>query len=330
VNLREADFVEHLFIASTHDYVLIFSTKGKVYRMKVHELPVGSRHARGTAVVNLLPFEQTERIAAVINTKQFSPDEFLMFATKYGMVKKTAIQAYDRSRRDGIIAINLRDNDELISVRRVRTGEKVMMVSTAGKAIRWDESEARPMGRDTMGVKGMNIKEGEAVLGMEIAAEDSELFVVTERGYGKRTTVGEYPEHHRGGQGVKTISVTAKKGLLAGMKIVGAGHELMLISEEGVVIRVKAGDISKLGRSTQGVKVMNVAETDRVCAIARVTAGKKKPKVRGIAEGQGSLLEGETAPAAGAEADVDDRDLEAEELVAEEFEDAEDGELAEE
>ncbi|PKQ16822.1 MAG: DNA gyrase subunit A [Actinobacteria bacterium HGW-Actinobacteria-7] len=331
VNLREADFVEHLFIASTHDYVLFFSTKGKVYRMKVHELPVGSRHARGTAVVNLLPFEQTERIAAVINTKTFSPDEFLMFATKHGMVKKTAIQAYDRSRRDGIIAINLRDDDELISVRRVKTGERVMMVSTAGKAIKWDEAEARPMGRDTMGVKGMNIKKGESVLGMEIAPDDSELFVVTERGYGKRTTVAEYPEHHRGGQGVKTIAVTPKKGMLAGMKIVGAGHELMLISEEGVVIRVKAGDISKLGRSTQGVKVMNVAETDRVCAIARVSAGKKKAKVRGISEGQGSLLDGEELPGSelGAE-DVDERDLEAEDLVAEEFEDAEDGELAEE
>ncbi len=154
VNLKDNDFVEHLFIASTHDYVLIFSTRGKVYRLKVHELPLGSRHAKGAAVVNLLPFEQTEKIAAVINTKTFSPDEFLLFATKHGMVKKTAIQAYDRSRRDGIIAINLRDDDELISVRRVRDGEKVMMVSTAGKAIKWDESEARPMGRDTMGVKG--------------------------------------------------------------------------------------------------------------------------------------------------------------------------------
>ncbi len=329
VNLKDQDFVEHLFIASTHDYVLIFSTRGKVYRMKVHELPLGSRHAKGAAVVNLLPFEQTEKIAAVINTKTFSPDEFLMFATKHGMVKKTAIQAYDRSRRDGIIAINLRDDDELISVRRVMTGEKVMMVSTAGKAIKWDESEARPMGRDTMGVKGMNIKPGEACLGMEIAPEGSELFVVTERGYGKRTMVGEYPEHHRGGQGVKTIQVTPKKGPLSGMKIVGAAHELMLISEEGVVIRVKADDISKLGRSTQGVKVMNVSETDRVSAIARVAAGKKKAKPRGVAEGQTVLLEGE-AQATQADVQVDERDLEAEELVAEEFEDAEDGELAEE
>jgi DNA gyrase subunit A len=329
VNLRDNDFVEHLFIASTHDYVLIFSSRGKVYRMKVHELPVGSRHARGTAVVNLLPFEQTERIAAVINTKEFKDDEYLMFATSHGMVKKTAIKAYDRSRRDGIIAINLRDDDELISVRRVKTGERVMMVSTAGKAIKWDEAEARPMGRDTMGVKGMTIKSGEKVLGMEIAPANDELFVVTERGYGKRTTVSEYPEHHRGGQGVKTIAVTPKKGMLAGMKIVGANHELMLISEEGVVIRVKAEDISKLGRSTQGVKVMNVSETDRVCAIARVSAGKKKPvKPRGVGEGQGSLLEG--PPPAVEDTEAGGSELDADELLNDEFDDAEDGAITEE
>ncbi len=327
VNLRDADFVEHLFIASTHDYILVFSTKGKVYRMKVHELPVGSRHARGTAVVNLLPFEQTEKIAAVINTKVFSPDEYLMFATLHGMVKKTAIGAYDRSRRDGIIAINLRDNDELISVRRVKDGQKVIMVSSAGKAIKWDESEARPMGRDTMGVKGMTIKPGEAMLGMEIAPNESELFVVTERGYGKRTTIEEYPEHHRGGQGVRTIQVTPKKGPLTGMKIVQPQHELMLISEEGVVIRVKADDISKLGRSTQGVKVMNVAESDRVTAIARVSGGNKKKAPRGIAEGQGSLLEGAAPAPSDGSTDVLEDELE--ELMAEEFEDSDDADVAE-
>jgi len=331
VNLRDNDFVEHLFIASTHDYVLIFSSRGKVYRMKVHELPIGSRHARGTAVVNLLPFEQTEKIAAVINTKLFPADEYLMFATKHGMVKKTAIGAYDRSRRDGIIAINLRDADELISVRRVRTGESVMMVSTSGKAIKWDEAEARPMGRDTMGVHGMKVKQGDAILGMEIAPDNAELFVVTERGYGKRTQVSEYPEHHRGGQGVKTIQVTPKKGPLTGMKIVLPQHELMLISEEGVVIRVKADDISKLGRSTQGVKVMNVAETDRVSAIARVSGNKKKAaKVRGIGEGQGNLLEpGVEGESVEQDDPTDDLDLAAEELVAEEFEDGEEGLIAE-
>jgi len=317
VNLKENDFVEHLFISSTHDYVLFFSTKGKVYRMKVHELPVGSRHARGTAAVNLLPFEQDEKIAAAITTREFTADDYLLFATRDGMVKKTAMQAYDRSRRDGIIAIALRDDDELISVRRVTAGQKVMMVSASGKAIKWDEDQARPMGRDTMGVRGMNVKRGDdRVLGMEIAPDGSELFVVTERGYGKRTTVQEYPEQNRGGMGVKTIQVTEKKGRLAGMKIVMPGHELMLISHEGVVIRVKSEDISQLGRSTQGVKVMNVAETDRVVALARVTGSKKKKKA--APEGQQVLVEDDTvAPG------MSERDAEAEELVSEEFDEEE-------
>ena len=329
VNLRENDFVEHLFISSTHDYVLFFSSKGKVYRLKVHELPVGSRHARGTAIVNLLPFAQDERIAAVINTREFGAEDYLLFATKLGMSKKTAMEAYDRSRRDGLIAINLRDNDELISVRRVHARQRVMMVSTAGKAILWDEADARPMGRDTMGVKGMALKSGETVLGMEIAPEGSELFVVTERGYGKRTPISEYPTQKRGGMGVKTIQVTPKKGPLAGMKIVQPDHELMLISEEGVVIRVRAEDISRLGRSTQGVKVMNVSEADRVRAIARVVAGKKRKAAR-VAEGQGELLPADgSAPApesAAAPAPLTgvDREAEAEALVSEEFEELED------
>jgi DNA gyrase subunit A len=317
VNLKENDFVENLFISSTHDYVLFFSTKGKVYRMKVHELPVGSRHARGTAAVNLLPFEQDEKIAAAITTRDFGADDFLLFATRDGMVKKTALSAYDRSRRDGIIAIALKDNDELISVRRVRPDMRVMMVSASGKAIKWDESQARPMGRDTMGVRGMNVKAGDDhVLGMEIAPDDAELFVVTARGYGKRTSVKDYPLQNRGGMGVKTIQVTDKKGRLAGMKVVFPQHELMLISHEGVVIRVNAEDISRLGRSTQGVKVMNVGDSDSVVAIARVTAGKKKRKV--VPEGQQVLVADDTVPPG-----MDEREAEAEALVSEEFEDEE-------
>ncbi len=317
VNLKESDFVEQLFISSTHDYVLFFSTKGKVYRLKVHEIPVGSRHARGTAVVNLLPFEQDERIAAAITTREFSADEYLLFATSHGMVKKTAIQAYDRSRRDGIIAINLRNGDELIAVRRVKQGERVMMVSAEGKAITWDESDARPMGRDTTGVRGMNVKDDDRVLGMEIVYPGSELFVVTERGYGKRTPVDQYPIQNRGGMGVKTIQVTEKKGRLAGMKIVMPGHELMLISEEGVVIRVKAEDISQLGRSTQGVKVMNVGEADRVSAIARVSAKKRKRPA--AVEGQQALIEEPEDRVPG----MTDREAEAEELVSEDFDEDE-------
>lgn len=278
VNLKDNDFVEHLFIASTHAYMLFFSTKGKVYRVKVYELPEASRHARGTAIVNILPLEKGETISAVIASKDFPEDEFLMFATEQGMVKKTSMRLYDRTRRDGLIAINLKENDSLITVKRVASGQKVMMVSSAGKAISWDESEARAMGRDTMGVRGMTLPEGARVLGMEIARPETELLVITEKGYGKRTPTTEYPIHHRGGQGVFTITMTDKKGLLAAMKVVTIDDELMIISEEGVVVRTPVSGVSQLGRSTQGVRVMNVAENDKVTAIAIVTIGKKKKK----------------------------------------------------
>lgn len=315
VKLKENDFVEQLFIASTHDYMLFFTSKGKVYRQKVHQIPLGSRQAKGTPVVNLLPIEDDEKVATVINTRDFPADEYLLFATAHGMVKKTAFDAYKNVRSNGLIAINLRDADELIAVRRVAPGMKVMMVSSAGKAIRFDESEARPMGRDTTGVHGIRIdvKGGDRVLGMEIAPDDSDLFVITERGYGKRTKVTEYTEHHRGGGGMSTIKMTDKKGKIAAMKIINEKHEMMIVSEEGVVIRVKAGDISELSRATQGVKVMNVDDSDRVVAVARVAGGKKKKKE--IIEGQTELLTEEisgqmkTEVPADAEDDIDEDEI---------------------
>ena len=276
VSLKDNDYVEHLFVASTHSYMLFFSTAGKIYRLKVYELPEASRHARGTAIVNLLPLQKGETISAVIATKDFPEDEYLMFATEHGMVKKTTMDLYDRTRRDGLIAINLKEGDQLISVRRVAVGEKVIMVSSAGKAIMWSEGEVRAMGRDTMGVKGMTVPADAHVLGMEIAKPGSDLFVITEKGYGKRTSIDEYPEHHRGGQGVFTITMTDKKGLLSVMKIVKPNDEIMIISEEGVVVRTPVSGISELGRSTQGVRVMNVADKDRVTAVAISSTGKKK------------------------------------------------------
>ena len=278
VNLKEEDFVEELFVASTHDYVLFFSNKGKVYRLKVHELPIGQRTARGSHISNLVPFSEGEHSAAVITCRSFPEDDFLMFATKNGTVKKTAMSAYDRTRKDGIIAINLRDNDELVNVRRVREGEKVILVSTDGKAIMFPESDVRPMGRDTSGVRGITLKGDATMLGMEITNGKGDLFIITEKGYGKRTPVAEYPEHKRGGQGVYTITMTAKKGQLAACRVVGPQHELMIVSGDGVVIRVKVNDISKLGRSTQGVKIMSVADNDSVCALARMVAARPDAK----------------------------------------------------
>ena len=277
VNLKDEDFVEELFVASTHDYVLFFSNRGKVYRLKVHELPIGQRTARGTAMVNLVPFAEGEHATAVITCRNFPDDEYLMFATVNGTVKKTAMSAYDRTRRDGIIAINLREGDELVNVRRVREGDKVVLVSTDGKAIMFPENEVRPMGRDTSGVRGITLKGDAKMLGMEITNGNGDLFVITEKGYGKRTPVSDYPEHKRGGQGVFTITMTEKKGNLVACRIVGPQHELMIMTNEGVVIRVKAKDISRLGRSTQGVRVMNLDDNDAVSAVARMAAAKKKP-----------------------------------------------------
>ena len=309
VNLKDADFVEHLFVASTHSYMLFFSTKGKVYRLKVYEIPEAGRHARGTAIVNLLPLEKGESISAVIATKDFPAEEFLMFATAQGNVKKTSMDQYDRTRRDGLIAINLQDGDDLISVKRVAKGEKVIMVSSAGKAILWDESEARAMGRGTMGVRGMNVPADAHVLGMEIAKPGTDLFVITEKGYGKRTKIEEYPEHHRGGQGVYTITMTHKKGLLSVMKIVGPDDEIMIVSEDGVIVRTPVKGISELGRSTQGVKVMNVADKDKVCAVAIASTGKKKAKKAAPAdENQMGLLEEESEEGTLAIDDLDDLD----------------------
>ena len=289
-NLKEDDVIDEMFIASTHDYVLIFSNRGKVYRLKVHELPIGSRHARGTAVVNLLPFEEGEKIAAVISTRDFPDDEYLLFATKQGMVKKTVMSAYDRSRRDGIIAINLKKDDDLLNVRRVSEGKKVIMATTEGKAIMFEESQVRATGRDTSGVRGITIKGDAEVLGMEITNGRGDLFVITEHGYGKRTPVEEYPTQNRGGQGVYTIQTTDKKGKLAAIKTVGPQHELFIITQEATVIRVKTAEISQTGRNTQGVKMMCVDDNDRVCAVARMTAKKKHKKPENVTAGQTELF----------------------------------------
>lgn len=321
VNLKEDDVIAEMFIASTHEYVLFFSNKGKVYRLKVHELPVGSRQARGTAIVNLLPFEEGEKIASVISCREFPDNEYLMFATANGMVKKTVMSAYDRSRRDGIIAINLKNDDRLLDVRRVREGDKVIMATTAGKAIVFAEDQVRATGRDTSGVRGITMKDGTEVLGMEISNGTGDLFVITERGYGKRTPVADYPEQNRGGQGVYTIQMTDHKGSLAAMKTVGPQHELFIITEGATVIRVKTEDVSQTGRATQGVKMMSVIDGDRVTAVARMTSSEEKDKAPAEADDQVDLdsseADGEMPAPADERMDVDGGDGAPEDLLEE-------------
>ncbi|MGH2988124.1 MAG: DNA gyrase subunit A [Solirubrobacterales bacterium] len=276
MNLKEGDYIEHLHICSTHEFMLFFTNRGKVYRLKVYELPEGSRTSKGSALVNVLPLREGERVMAVKPTRDFSEGQYLAFATSKGLVKKTAFAAYNTPiRADGIIAIKVRDGDELVGVRLTSGDDDLLLVSKSGHASRFSENAVRPMGRDTSGVKGMNVAgkigtEPNRVLAMDVARDDTELFVVTENGYGKRTAVSEYPVKGRGTKGVLTIKLTEKKGGLAGALIVREHQDLLFISQNGMVQRTKAGGISQMGRATQGVRVMNIKDDDRVSAVALV------------------------------------------------------------
>jgi DNA gyrase subunit A len=275
MNLKEGDFVEHMFITSTHQYILFFTNKGKVYRLKVHELPLASRQARGQAVVNILPFAQDERIAAVITTSNFDEGQYLVMATKNGLVKKTPFGEYNTSRRDGIQAINLRKGDELIGVKITQGRDDLMLASAKGMTIRFSEQDVRPMGRTATGVRGMTLTPGDKVLAIEVVRDGADLLVVTEAGFGKRTLVSKYPRQMRGGRGVKTIK-NLEKGKLAGVKMVRADNELLFVSTEGIIIRTAAKDISQVGRNTWGVKVMNLKAADKISAVALVVDREKK------------------------------------------------------
>jgi DNA gyrase subunit A len=272
MELKDDDYIEHLFVASTHDYVLFFTSVGKVYRLKVHELPLGSRQSKGRAIVNLLPFRQGEQVRAVIQTRDFRDAEYLVCATRKGLVKKTKFAEYNTPlRADGIIAINLREGDELVGVRHTSGDDDVLLVSRKGQAIRFHESEARPMGRATGGVQGMRLRPGDEVIEVNIARNDADLLVVTENGYGKRTRLDEYPRKGRGGLGVKTVQLTEAKGQLAGTRVVRERDQVMLISTYGTVIKMPVEDIRRAGRATQGVIVMRLrGEDERVSSLAPV------------------------------------------------------------
>jgi DNA gyrase subunit A len=271
MDLKEDDYIEHLFVASTHDYILFFTSVGKVYRLKVHELPLGSRQSKGRAIVNLLPFRQGEQVRAVVQTRDFKEAEYLVFATKNGVVKKTRLEAYNTTlRADGIIAIKMREGDELIGVRHSSGEDDVLMVSRAGQAIRFSEQDVRSMGRDASGVQGMRLRDDDEVISIAVAQDDTDLLVVTENGYGKRTRIAEYPRKGRGGMGVKTVQLTEAKGKLAGARIVREGYQVMLISNGGTVIRIPVEDVKRLGRSTQGVIVMRLREGEQVSTLAPV------------------------------------------------------------
>jgi DNA gyrase subunit A len=271
MDLKDEDYIEHLFVASTHDYLLFFTSVGKVYRLKVHELPLGTRQSKGRAIVNLLPFASDEQVRAVIATRDFKEAEYLVLATKNGMVKKTRFEEYNTPlKADGIIAIKLRDGDSLVDVLHSSGSDDIMLVSRKGQAIRFHEDQARPMGRATSGVKGMGLRKGDEVISASIAQEEFDILVVTDQGYGKRTRVADYPVKGRGGLGVKTVQLTKARGQLAGAAAVQDGQQLMLISTGGTVIRMAVSDIKRLGRSTQGVIVMRLRKGEQVSSIALV------------------------------------------------------------
>jgi DNA gyrase subunit A len=292
MDLKEDDYIEHLFVASTHDYILFFTTVGKVYRLKVHELPLGSRQSKGRAIVNLLPFRQDEYVRAVIATRDFEEAKYLLFATKKGMVKKTEFAAYNTPlKADGIIAIGMRDDDELVGVRLSHGLDDVLMVSRGGQAIRFRQQDVRSMGRPASGVQGMRLRGDDEVIEVDIAKDDADLLVVTENGWGKRTRVSEYPVKGRGGLGVQTAKLVEAKGKLAGARIVRDGYAVMLISDGGTVIRMSVDDVKRSGRATQGVIVMRLREGERVSTLAPVVGSDEEGPIgeSPVAEGAPEL-----------------------------------------
>jgi DNA gyrase subunit A len=271
MDMKDEDYIEHLVVASTHDYLLFFTSVGKIYRLKVHELPLGSRQSKGRALVNLLPLAQGESVRTLIATRNFEEAEYLLLATKNGVVKKTRFAEYNTPlKADGIIAIKLREKDELVAVIHSSGKDDILLVSRKGQAIRFPEKAVRSMGRVTSGVSGMRMRKGDEVIAASLAKDDADLLVVTVNGYGKRTPIHQYPSKGRGGLGVKTVQLTEARGQLAGALVVRDGYQVMLMSTGGTVIRMPVEEVKRLGRSTQGVIVMRLRKSERVSTLAPV------------------------------------------------------------
>jgi DNA gyrase subunit A len=270
-NLKEEDVVANVFTTTTHHWLLFFTTRGKVYRVKVHEVPDTTRTARGLYAANLpgVAISGDERVSAVIDLKEYEEGRYLLFATKRGMVKKTPLPEYD-SPRTGLLAINVRDGDELMDVLLTDGKDDVILVSRKGQAIRFKETTARPMGRATAGVIGMRLSEDDEVLSLGVASQGEELISVTAQGYGKRSKLADYPTKGRGGKGVIGHQLTKKTGLLAGAHVGSKDQDMLVISSSGIVIRVQASDIRRVGRASQGVRTMRVEEGAHVVALAPV------------------------------------------------------------
>ncbi len=269
---KEEDFVEHLFVTTTHHFLLFFSNKGRVYRLKTYEVPEASRTAKGTAVINLVPVEPGETITAVIPVKEFTEEAYLFMATQRGTVKRTALSEYDTARKGGLIALALDEGDDLIGVRQVLPGEEIILGTVRGKAIRFPVEDVRPMGRPARGVKGITLAPGDSVVTMDAVSNGTEVLTITTNGLGKRTPVADYPVHSRGGKGVLNFHLTPRTGEVVGLRVVRPEDEIMVISGRGTIIRVPVDQIRLSGRNTQGVSIMRSEEGDSVVTFGRVVA----------------------------------------------------------
>ena len=270
-NLRDEDYVEHLLTTTAHSYLLFFSNRGRVYRLRAHEIPMKDRTARGTALVNLVALQPDEHIEAVIDTRTYEDGAYLFFATRNGMVKKTRMSEYDSSLRSGLIAINLNDGDELVRVIQTTGTDDVFMVSRQGMTIRFSEDDVRPMGRATAGVRGMKLKSADdAVVSCDVARDDGVLLFVSSSGHGKRTPIAAFNRQGRGGQGVRGMRVTEARGVVVAAFIVAPGDEILVFSSAGNLIRMGVDEISEQGRDATGVRVARLGEGDTVVAVARV------------------------------------------------------------
>jgi DNA gyrase subunit A len=267
---KEDDFVEHIFITSTHNHLLFFTNLGRVYRLKGYELPEAGRSAKGTNLVNILPLNPGEKIQAVMPIKEFEADRFLVMATKEGLIKKTDLSDFSAIRKNGLTAINLREGDELIGVKMTDGQSEILIVTENGYSMRFNETDVRPMGRTATGVKAITLREGDRAVSMNVVAENEDVLIVSENGFGKRTGIDEYPAHRRGGKGIITYKVTEKTGKIVGARIVKDGDEIMLINTSGVAIRLNAANISVTGRNTMGVTLMKTTDEEKVVAIAKI------------------------------------------------------------
>lgn len=270
LSTREEDFVKNLFVTSTHNFIMFFTNKGRVYRLKAYEIPEAGRQAKGTAIVNLLQLDGDEKVTTVIPIQEYKEGLYLVMATRNGLVKKTDLMEYDNIRKGGLAAVTLRENDELIDVKLTDGNQDIMLSTVNGMAIRFNETDARPIGRVSQGVKGIELDEGDFVIGMEVVTENTTLLVVTENGFGKRTELEEYKVQTRGGKGVLTYRITEKTGKSIGMMLVSEEDDIILISSDGSIIRMKVNEISILGRATQGVTLMRMSEGNNVVSMARM------------------------------------------------------------